>query len=76
MALFIKRPLLVTGEAGTGKTEVAYAIARQLKLGAPLEFHCKSTGTSHFIVKRNQLAPSVPLTPNVLPPPEHRPKFS
>jgi MoxR-like ATPase len=35
-ALYLRRPLLVTGKPGTGKTSLAYAIAHQLKLGEVL----------------------------------------
>jgi MoxR-like ATPase len=32
-ALYLRRPLLVTGDPGTGKSSLAYAVAHQLKLG-------------------------------------------
>ncbi|MBD2770829.1 MoxR family ATPase [Iningainema tapete] len=35
-ALYLRRPLLVTGNPGTGKTSLAYAIAHELKLGPVL----------------------------------------
>ena len=35
-ALYLRRPLLVTGNPGTGKTSLAYAVAYQLKLGEVL----------------------------------------
>lgn len=35
-ALYLRRPLLVTGSPGTGKTSLAYAIAHELKLGEVL----------------------------------------
>src|ERR1700753_586162 len=45
-ALALERPLLVKGEPGTGKTVLAYEIARGL--GAPLiTWHIKSTTKAH-----------------------------
>lgn len=42
MALYLRRPLLVEGEPGTGKTRLAYAVAYEL--GYPLkEIHVRST---------------------------------
>jgi MoxR-like ATPase len=35
-ALYLRRPLLITGKPGTGKTTLAYAVAYQLKLGSVL----------------------------------------
>jgi MoxR-like ATPase len=35
-ALILRRPLLVTGKPGTGKSSLAYAVAHQLKLGKVL----------------------------------------
>ncbi|MBO3459286.1 AAA family ATPase [Aetokthonos hydrillicola Thurmond2011] len=35
-ALYLRRPLLVTGKPGSGKTTLAYAIAYELKLGSVL----------------------------------------
>lgn len=35
-ALYLRRPLLVTGKPGTGKSSLAYAIAHELKLGEVL----------------------------------------
>lgn len=37
-ALFLRRPLLVTGKPGTGKSSLAHAIAYELKLGPVLEW--------------------------------------
>jgi MoxR-like ATPase len=42
MAIALEKPLLMTGEAGTGKTQLAFEISRSLDL--PLEvLRCKST---------------------------------
>ncbi len=35
-ALYLRRPLLITGKPGTGKSSLAYAVAYQLKLGRVL----------------------------------------
>ncbi|WP_008310078.1 AAA family ATPase [Leptolyngbya sp. PCC 6406] len=37
-ALYLRRPLLVTGKPGSGKTSLAYAVAHELKLGAVLSW--------------------------------------
>lgn len=37
-ALMLRRPLLITGQAGTGKTSLAYAVAYQLNLGPVLSW--------------------------------------
>jgi MoxR-like ATPase len=42
MALFMEKPLLLTGEAGTGKTQLAFEVSRALQM--PIEtLRCKST---------------------------------
>jgi len=43
VALILRQPLLVTGEPGTGKSQLARSIAYQLGLEAPLNFETKST---------------------------------
>jgi MoxR-like ATPase len=43
VALMLRQPLLVTGEPGTGKTQLAASIAWELGLGKPLRFDTKST---------------------------------
>ena len=44
-ALHLRRPLLVTGNPGTGKTSLAYSIAQQLHLGEPLVWSINSRST-------------------------------
>lgn len=41
-AIAVERPLLVTGEPGTGKSALAWSIASELGLGPVLEFHTRS----------------------------------
>lgn len=43
VALFLNMPLLVTGEPGTGKTQLAYRMAVELGLGDVLRFDTKSS---------------------------------
>ena len=38
-ALYLRRPLLVTGKPGTGKSSLAYAVAQELKLGEVLRWN-------------------------------------
>lgn len=44
-ALFLRRPLLVKGKPGTGKSSLAYAVAKQLKLGTVLVWPITSRST-------------------------------
>lgn len=46
-ALYLRRPLLVTGQPGTGKSTLAFTIARELRLGRVLRWHI----TSHMTLK-------------------------
>jgi MoxR-like ATPase len=45
VALLLGLPLLITGEAGTGKTELAHSVAWELGTFPPLVFNTKSTST-------------------------------
>ena len=44
-ALYLRRPLLVTGRPGTGKSTLAYRIARELRLGRVLQWPITSRTT-------------------------------
>lgn len=44
-ALYLRRPLLVTGKPGTGKSSLIYAVAHELKLGAVLRWSVTSRTT-------------------------------
>jgi MoxR-like ATPase len=42
VAIALGQPLLITGEPGTGKTQLAFHIAKQFGLGEPLVFHAQT----------------------------------
>jgi len=44
-ALILRRPLLVTGPAGSGKSSLMYAVARELRLGPVLTWNITSRST-------------------------------
>jgi len=52
VALTLGQPLLVTGEPGTGKTQLAGSVAYELGLPAPLVFHTKTTSTARDLFYR------------------------
>jgi MoxR-like ATPase len=43
VALMMGQPLLLTGEPGTGKTQLAYHLAHYFNLGTPLVFNAQTT---------------------------------
>jgi MoxR-like ATPase len=52
VALTLGQPLLVTGEPGTGKTQLAASVACELELPPPLTFHAKTTSTARDLFYR------------------------
>ncbi|MFI6486168.1 AAA family ATPase [Streptomyces sp. NPDC050564] len=46
-ALYLRRPLLVTGPPGSGKSSLAYAVAREVRLGPVLRWNITSRTTLH-----------------------------
>jgi MoxR-like ATPase len=46
-ALYLRRPLLVTGPPGSGKSSLPYAVARELRLGPVLRWNITSRATLH-----------------------------
>jgi MoxR-like ATPase len=45
MALYLRRPLLITGKPGTGKSSLAHAVAYELKLGPVLAWPINTRST-------------------------------
>lgn len=52
VALALGQPLLVTGEPGTGKTQLAGSVAHEFDLPAPLVFQTKTTSTAKDLFYR------------------------
>ncbi|MGW0820161.1 AAA family ATPase [Streptomyces sp. NPDC002845] len=46
-ALYLRRPLLVTGPPGSGKSSLVHAVARELRLGPVLRWNVTSRTTLH-----------------------------
>lgn len=46
VALLLDKPLLLTGEPGTGKSQLAYSLSWELGLGEPLRFETKSNSAA------------------------------
>ncbi len=73
VALLLGQPLLLTGEPGTGKTQLAYYLAWELRLGEPLKFETKSNSTASSLfytydaLKRFQHAQAGILSETALP---------
>lgn len=78
VALALGQPLLLTGEPGTGKTQLAHHISWFFKLGRPLTFNAQTTSTaselfykydalSHFQYSQNN--------PEILSPDELESRF-
>ena len=52
VAITLGIPLLVTGEPGTGKTQLAWSVAHELGLGDPLIFSAKTTSLAQDLFYR------------------------
>jgi MoxR-like ATPase len=52
VALSLGQPLLLTGEPGTGKTQLAFSLAYELNLPPPLVFNTKTTSTARDLFYR------------------------
>lgn len=52
VALTLGQPLLLTGEPGTGKTQLAYHLAHFFGLGKPLVFDAQTTSTARDLFYR------------------------
>ncbi|MFG3291801.1 AAA family ATPase [Streptomyces sp. NPDC048179] len=70
-ALYLRRPLLVTGDPGVGKSSLAYAVAHELRLGPVLRWPVTSRSTlkeglyRYDAIGRLEKADSAPATTSV-----------
>ena len=56
VALALSQPLLVTGEPGTGKTQLAWHVAQRFRLGDPIVFNAQTTsGANDLFYKYDAL---------------------
>jgi MoxR-like ATPase len=46
IAVYLRQPLLLTGEPGTGKTQLGYSVAWEFNMAPPLRFNTKSVTTA------------------------------
>jgi MoxR-like ATPase len=52
VAILLGMPLLITGDPGTGKTELAYSVSWEMGLPGPIIFNAKTTSTSQELFYR------------------------
>ncbi len=81
-ALYLRRPLLITGKPGTGKSSLAYAVARELMLGEVLYWPITSRTIlkdglyNYDAIARLQEIKQQPNSPNLSPKDEKKQQAS